>query len=312
MAEGRVALIAGGGALPAEAAACLAERVSLAAVVGFEGISDPHLVPASDRLRLGQVEALMARLRALEVDRLLIVGSFDPELVTRASSSSVPEPLDATSPSLDPAPLDATSPRLDRAPLDAASLRFDPDPTARRLLASRAAASPVAWMRSIADWLGQQGLVLLRQDEALAPMIAPCGALASTRPNAGHARDLVAGRAALRALAPDDAAQAVAVRDGRVVATEALDGTDALIRRVRALAGPGATIVKGARPGQDRRLDLPAVGPDTVAALRAADCSALAIEAGATLVIDAKALRDAADEGGLVVWGFDATSEGGA
>src|SRR5919206_111913 len=76
-----------------------------------------------------------------------------------------------------------------------------------------------------------------------------------------------------------DLGQTVVVK-GRVgVAVEALEGTDACIRRGGELARDGAVVVKAVKPGQDRRFDLPAVGPDTVDVMREARASALAVEA---------------------------------
>ncbi len=276
MGEGRVGLIAGGGALPREALAALAQEGFEPIVFGFEGITAEPLLVEAVRLRLGQVDALLTGLRAAGAESALIVGHFDPDL----------EP---------PGTRD-----------------FMPDDTGRQLMKTVAGRSPVASMRAIADWLEGQGCALLRQDEALAALLAEEGPLASREPDESLLRDLAVGRAALDGGSSEALTQAVAVRDARVVAHESAEGTDALIRRARAEAGPGFTLVKGARPGQDPRLDLPAIGPGTVAVLREADAAALAIEAGATLVIERAVVSQALDEAGLVAWGYRARNESGA
>jgi DUF1009 family protein len=88
------------------------------------------------------------------------------------------------------------------------------------------------------------------------------------------------------------------------VAVEAIEGTDATIRRAGQLAGPGVVVVKGARLGQDRRFDLPSVGPATITAMVEAGAGCLAVEAGVTLILDRDAMRDAADRAGVACLGF--------
>ncbi|MEM9177246.1 MAG: UDP-2,3-diacylglucosamine diphosphatase LpxI, partial [Myxococcota bacterium] len=247
MGEGRVGLIAGGGALPREAAACLAREGLETRIVGFEGVTDPAFVSAEACLRLGQVEALVERMRGEDVASLLIVGRFDPTWA------------------------------------EAPSPRFAPDETARRLFAEAGPEGPVAWMARLAAFLEREGLPLARQDVLLAALLARPGALSRAEPTAAQQADLVAGRAALAVQESAVLGQAVAVHAGHVVARETLEGTDALIRRAGAAAGAGFTLVKAARPGQDPRLDLPAIGPTTIDVLAEAGAGALAIEAGATL-----------------------------
>jgi DUF1009 family protein len=99
--------------------------------------------------------------------------------------------------------------------------------------------------------------------------------------------------------------QAAALRNGNVLALEAIEGTDEMIRRAGEWGGAGATIVKAARPGQDRRFDLPAIGRGTIEAMQAAGATGLAVEAGATLLVDADSLRHSADAAGIAVWGFE-------
>jgi len=97
-----------------------------------------------------------------------------------------------------------------------------------------------------------------------------------------------------------DVGQAVAVRGGAVVAVEAAEGTDAMIRRAGALAA-GVVVVKVSRPQQDPRYDLPVVGPETVRALAEARGTALAVEAGRTILLDREQSAAAAAEAGIAV-----------
>lgn len=269
MTEGRVGLIAGGGALPGEAMRCLREAGVDVEIVGFEGISAPGLLASADRLVLGQIDRLLERMRARAVQSLLIVGRFDPGLV------AAPSPV------------------------------FEPDETARRLFEGASPEAHVAWMSTIADFLEQEGLPLARQDRLLAPLIARPGRLGGASPSTAQRADVAVGRAALAAQPPHVLGQAVAVKDGELVARETPAGTDALIRRAGREAGPGITLVKAARPDQDPRLDLPAIGPETVEVLAEVEGAVLAVEAFTTIVIEAAGVARAAEAHGCVVWAFE-------
>jgi len=93
------------------------------------------------------------------------------------------------------------------------------------------------------------------------------------------------------------------VKDGAVLAVEAIDGTDATIRRAGAIAA-GACVIKLAKPQQDPRFDVPAVGPATVAALVEARARVLAVEAGRTLLLEREAMTAAADAHGIALLGI--------
>jgi hypothetical protein len=270
-AAGPLGLIAGGGRLPNEALTRLRARGEKVEIFGFEGVTEPGLVSQALMTRLGQLERLLGLFRARGVERLLIVGKFEPRLL-----------------------------QGEGAPLEA-------DRAAQALIASRAGAGDVALMSLLAGWLEAQGYLLCRQDRLLEEMLAGEGRLARRGLDAGERRDLDVGRRAVAGLsASATAAQAVAVSRGTVVAWEDAAGTDAMIRRA---AGHGATIVKGARPGQDRRLDLPTVGPATIESMIESGARALAVEAFSTLVVGGPAMRAAADAAQIGLWGFRDRSE---
>ena len=93
------------------------------------------------------------------------------------------------------------------------------------------------------------------------------------------------------------------MKDLAVVAVEGLEGTDATILRAGEIAQGDIVVIKVAKPVQDPRFDVPAVGTDTLSAMRAANASCLAIEAGRTLVIDRAAMVEQADDCGIVLLG---------
>lgn len=119
--------------------------------------------------------------------------------------------------------------------------------------------------------------------------------------------DIVRGVAVVRALGAADVGQACVVQQGIVLALEAIEGTDAMLARAGALArpGPGGVLVKLVKPGQDRRADLPAIGPGTVLAAAAAGLRGIAFEAGGTILTDRPALVQAADDARLFLIGID-------
>jgi DUF1009 family protein len=104
----------------------------------------------------------------------------------------------------------------------------------------------------------------------------------------------------------------VVVQQGIVLGVEADEGTDALIERTATLSrkGPGGVLVKCRKPQQDSRVDLPSIGPGTVARARDAGLRGIAVEAGATLVIERAAVTREADAAGVFVFGFDGRSRG--
>ncbi len=157
-----------------------------------------------------------------------------------------------------------------------------------------------ALLRAIIAALEREGFRVVGVDGVLADLLAPLGALGSHAPDRAAAADIKVGLAAAHAHGARDLGQAVIVRQGGVVGVEDRHGTDALIRRC---AGVGGVLVKMAKPGQDRRADLPAIGPGTIAVAAASGLRGIAIEAAATLVLDRAALIAAADRAGIFVVG---------
>jgi DUF1009 family protein len=102
--------------------------------------------------------------------------------------------------------------------------------------------------------------------------------------------------------------QACVVQDGCVLAVEAIEGTDAMLARAGTLKRPGlgGVLIKMVKPGQERRADLPTIGPRTILGAKAAGLRGVAFEAGGTLITDQLGCIDEADRGGLFLVGVDA------
>jgi DUF1009 family protein len=145
----------------------------------------------------------------------------------------------------------------------------------------------------------------------LLALAGPAGALSLDRQ---AQTDAELGFAVRAALGPLDAGQAVVIADGKVLAIEGAEGTDAMLARVAAMRGErtGATLsgvlAKGPKPGQELRVDMPAVGPRTIEALAAAGLAGLAIEGGAVLLLDRSQAVAMADARGIAIEGLSSAA----
>jgi len=138
------------------------------------------------------------------------------------------------------------------------------------------------------------------QARYLSQLIPAPGVLSPRAPSGAEAADIRAGLLLASRIAALDIGQAVAIRNGAVVAVEAAEGTDEMIRRAGTLAA-GVVVVKAGRPHQDPRYDLPVVGPETVEALAEARGTALAVEAGGTLLLERDRVIAAATASGIAL-----------
>lgn len=189
-------------------------------------------------------------------------------------------------------------------------LDLRPDADGARLLAriGRAAfAGDDGLLAAVVRVLGEEGFRVLGAHEVLREAVVPAGLLGQVAPDAQAADDVARGEAVLRALGAADVGQACVVQQGIVLAVEAIEGTDAMLARAAGLArpGPGGVLVKMVKVGQDRRADLPAIGPDTVRAAAAAGLRGIAFEAGGTLLHDRQGCVASADQAGLFLLGIE-------
>jgi hypothetical protein len=176
------------------------------------------------------------------------------------------------------------------------------DDTARKLLASTGERSDAALLNLVADFLGRSGIRLLPQTALVPDLLAGEGSLGRRRPTPAESADVAFGSRVAKAVASLGIGQTVVVKDGCVLAVEAIDGTDATIERAGRIAA-GGCVIKVAWPGQDPRFDLPAIGPQTVRIAIAARAAALAFEAGRTVVLDRAAVVEAADAHDIALLG---------
>lgn len=155
------------------------------------------------------------------------------------------------------------------------------------------------------------GFKVVGADDVLTQIAAPRGPLGRHRPSVEDEADIAKGIAVIHALGPFDVGQAAVVRAGQVLAIEAAEGTDAMLARCAALRAqtPRGVLVKCPKPAQERRVDLPTIGPRTIAGAAAAGLAGIALAAGSSLIAEREATVTAADGHGLFVIGVDAESE---
>lgn len=178
-----------------------------------------------------------------------------------------------------------------------------PDMTLLSVLARLKSRNTDALIAGVADVLQAHGISLMDSTELLADLMAAPGVLTAAAPTAEMQADFDFGYQVADVIAGLDIGQTIVVKDRAVVAVEAMEGTDLTIERAGRLAGPGARVVKVAKPSQDMRFDVPVVGVATIAQMVAAGADGLSVDAGKTLVIDGPAVIEAANAAGLVVVG---------
>ncbi len=184
-----------------------------------------------------------------------------------------------------------------------------PDFRAVKLLARLKDKRTDTILSAVADEFQKDGITLLSSATYLSHLLITEGPATARAPSASESADIRLGWKAAKALAGFDIGQTVVVKDGAVIAVEAMEGTDAAVLRaaqiVRARGEkPSLTVVKVAKPKQDLRFDIPVIGLDTLKTFAEAGVSALALEAGCTLVFDKDQFLKAADAQKLAIVAF--------
>jgi len=162
-----------------------------------------------------------------------------------------------------------------------------------------------AVIKTVVRELEGEGFRVIAPETLVAALIAPEGVLGKERPDDGARADIARGLEVVRALGRLDVGQAAVVQQGIVLGVEAVEGTDALIERAGHVRreGPGGVLVKASKPGQERRVDLPAIGTATVKRAAAAGLRGIAVECGSALILGRDAVVREADAAGLFVVG---------
>lgn len=264
----RIAMIAGAGRFPFYVAQEARRQGFGVVAVGIRGWADPTLagqVDAYEEVTLGQLGRLIERLASHGVHQAIMAGKVTKEVL------------------------------LDQ--------RTEFDAEALEVLRHVREASVPALLGAIGTRLAKEGITLLDSSTFLKANLCPAGVLTTRGPTAVEQEDIRVGLEAARRLAALDIGQTVVVKHRVVVAVEALEGTDAAIRRAHSLAGDSLVVVKTASPAHDRRFDLPVIGADTLTTLTTSGVSCLAVEADTTLLLERNALITAANTASLCIVG---------
>jgi DUF1009 family protein len=291
-----LALIAGQGALPG----LVLKRRPDALVCELED-HPSRLVPAPRVFRIEQLGSFIADLKAAGVTEVCLAGRVG-------------------------------RPRLDPTAIDPATVPLVP-----RMMAALAEGDDAA-LRAVLGFFEEAGFAIRAAHEIVPELLPADGMLGQAEPKAGAQRDVARAVRAHVALGAADVGQALVVAEGQVIAVEAQPGTDWMLASLLArdvvpaptgglfddpfgvaadiMGGParmprprrdpalpaGGILYKAPKPGQDRRVDLPAIGPETVRRAAAAGLDGIVIEAGGVMVLDPLETVAAADRAGLFLW----------
>lgn len=270
----KLGIIAGAGQFPLLVADA-AKRMGMEVVaIGITGVSDPAMAGKAKRFeqfKLGQIS------KPIEV--------FKSEGITQAVMAG----------------------KVQHASLFGGVL---PDLRAVKLLARLKDKRTDTILAAVAEEFAKDGIELLPSHAFLKDLLATPGPMTKRKPGAAEMADLELGWKAAKAVAGFDIGQSVVAGQGAIVAVEAMEGTDACVLRagelVRAQGSKGGiVVVKVAKPRQDFRYDLPVIGLETLVTLEKAGATALAIEAGKTLIFDKDDFLKRADAQRLAVVGME-------
>jgi DUF1009 family protein len=180
-----------------------------------------------------------------------------------------------------------------------------PDWRLAKLLLSLPAKNTDSLIGAVARVLGDEGIELVDSTKFLGALLPEPGILTHRAPDVAEAQDIAYGRQVARQIAGLDLGQMVVVRDRACVAIEAMEGTDETIERAaRITGGQRLVVVKVSKPQQDMRFDVPVIGLATIQVMKRSNATALAIDAGRTLLFDRDALIRAADDAGIAIEAF--------
>lgn len=259
----KTALIAGQGLLPALLATALSEPGTPFIVAEMDGF--PADIPGVEpiRFRIERLVPLFDRLAGEGVTRVCFAGAVRRPKIE-------PEFFDARTATLVP-----------------------------RLLAAMQAGDDGA-LRTVIALFEEFGFAVVGAHEIAPDLLPPEGVLTRAAPDPQHAADAELGEALVEEMGRTDSGQACVIAAGQIVAKEGPDGTDAMMRGLSASAG--GILFKAPKPQQDRRVDLPVIGPETARLAAEAGLAGIVVEAGGVMILDLERVRQTLDGLGMFLW----------
>jgi len=180
-----------------------------------------------------------------------------------------------------------------------------PDWRLVKLLASLTSKNTDSLIGAVAKVLAEEGIRLGDSTVLLKPLLAGVGPLTRRKPSSDEEADIAYGRRVAGALAGFDIGQSVAISERACVAVEAMEGTDAMLRRAASLVnGRPLRLVKVSRRRRHLLFDVPVAGPGTIPVMVETGTTALAVDSGRTLLLDREEMLAAADAAGLAIMGY--------
>jgi len=264
----RIGLVAGYGAFPLELAQTLKTNGFVVHVVAIQeeaSASIETIVDSVTWLSVGQIKKLIKSMQSYDVTELVFAGKVQKIHLFR---------------------------------------NFKPDILAAKILFKAKDKKDDSLMLGIVKALADANITVRSQIEFAGDMLAGEGHLFGPKPSKKMLKDMQFGFPQAKAIASLDIGQTVVVKDEAVLAVEAIEGTDEAIKRGGVLGKQGVTVVKVAKPSQDPRFDVPAIGVGTLETMAASGCTSIGIEAGKTLLIERDKLAKKAQDLGVTVVAF--------
>ena len=270
-----IGLIAGGGRLPVLTAEGIRAAGRRVACVGLAGHYEPALPGLSDmfaKAGIIQMGRWIRLLRRFGVSEAVIIG--------RVNKARMYQPL-----------------RLFRQLPDWRTMKL-------WYRVTRYDKRSAALLTAGADMIGEGGIELIDTTRYIPECMADEGVLTRCKPTGEQLADIEFAWPVVKRLGELDIGQGIAVKEREVIAVEAIEGTDAMIRRAGELCRRGRwTLIKVARPGHDMRFDVPTVGPVTIERMHECGGTCLAIEAGKVILADKAQFLELADRYRIAVVG---------
>ena len=270
-----IAIIAGNGVLPIEAAECLGAREIPVHVLGIKGEADASVARFDHTfLSFHQLGTLFKLLKEKNISRILLAGG----IVKR--------------------------PDVDLLKMDWGTIRTLPE------IVGVLVSGDNSILTGTIEIFRRRNIEVLRFPDVLPELMVTAGANNGRKPRSRDLERIKHGSKVIDALGPFDIGQGVVVIGDRAVAVEGAEGTDAMLERVEQLrrigrlpAKKGGVLVKKVKPGQDERADLPTIGPRTIANLHAAGLNGVGVQAGKTIIVERDRTLALAKSAGVFVFG---------
>lgn len=283
MEQGSLGILACAGSLPVEIAEAALSEGRPVHIVGIEGFAEPGIAAYSHAVvNIGQVGGMLSSLRRAGCRQLVIAGAL-------------------------------RRPNLLKVRVDHGFFRA----ISTALSLTRGGDDSV--LRRVVRFFEKEGFEVVGVDQVAPHLLAPSGMLGRIAPSPASTRAVARAAALLRSLGAFDVGQGAVATEARIIAVEGVRGTDEMLAQIQAaqadgsggaaLTAEGAVLVKMPKPGQEMRVDLPAIGPRTVERAHACGLAGIVVAAGKALVLDRPRMIELADSLGLFVLGIDSAHE---